>query len=110
MSNEPSSFGEFWPHYLRAHPDRRTRATHYCGTVIGVMLLICFAAGGGWWALVAAPVAGYAPAWFAHAVFAHNRPATFGHPLWSLLGDFRMLYLAATGRLGPELARAGVER
>jgi hypothetical protein len=108
MSDDLASFGEFWPHYLRAHPDPRTRATHYAGTSLGVLLFLCFLAGGGWWALVAAPIAGYAPAWIAHAVFARNRPATFDHPLWSLMADFRMLYLAATGRLRPELTRAGV--
>ena len=108
VTSPPRSFGDFWPEYLAAHADPRTRATHYCSTALGVTLLLCFAAGGGWWALVAAPVAGYAPAWAAHALFERNRPATFRHPLWSFAGDFRMAFLAATGRLRAELDRAGV--
>ena len=103
-----ASFGDFWPTYLRAHADPRTRRVHYCGTAIGVGLLLCFIAGGGWWALIAAPIAGYAPAWTAHALFEHNKPATFTHPLWSFAADFRMAFLAATGRLRAELDRAGV--
>lgn len=108
MSDDPRNFEEFWPHYLRAHPDPRTRAAHYGGTSLALLLFLCFIAGGGWWALVATPIAGYAPAWLAHAVIARNRPATFGHPLWSLMGDFRMLYLAARRRLRPHLVRAGI--
>jgi hypothetical protein len=108
MTDEPASFTEFWPIYLAAHMRFATRAVHYCGTVLGVLILICFVAGGGWWALIAAPVAGYGPAWAAHLLIEHNRPATFRHPVWSFIGDFRMLYFAATGRLGGEYARAGL--
>jgi hypothetical protein len=108
MTEQPTSFAAFWPHYLAAHADRRTRAVHYCGTALGCLLVLCFAAGGGVWALVAAPVAGYGPAWAAHAFVERNRPATFSHPLWSIAADFRMLYLAATGRLRAELVREGL--
>jgi hypothetical protein len=101
-------FGDFWPTYLRAHANPKTRAVHYCGTTLGVAVFLCFVAGGGWWALIAAPIAGYGPAWAAHAIFERNRPATFSHPLWSFAADFRMLFLAATGRLRAELDRAGV--
>ena len=63
-------------------------------------------AGQDWRWLVAAPVVGYACAWFGHVVFEHNRPQTFGHPVWSLFSDFRMLFLFCSGRLGGELRRA----
>jgi hypothetical protein len=106
MADRLSSFAEFWPHYLRAHSDPRTRAAHYLGTSAGVLLFLAFLATGAWPLLAAVPVAGYGFAWFAHGVFERNRPATFGHPLWSFAGDFYVLYCWATGRLAAELERA----
>jgi hypothetical protein len=108
MSENPADFAAFWPQYLAAHADTRTRVLHYCGTGVALVLLGCFLAGVGWWLLPAALVAGYAPAWAGHAVFERNRPATFSHPLWSFCGDFRMLWLAVTGGLTAELERAGL--
>jgi hypothetical protein len=106
MAASPTSFAEFWPQYLRAHLDPRTRALHYLGSSIVLVLLLAFVASGDWRCLVAVPITGYAFAWGAHFLVEHNRPTTFGHPLWSVVGDFYMLYLWATGRIAPEIARA----
>ena len=94
------TYAEFWPRYLKAHSDPRTKALHFLGTGAAVVLLIVFAITGSWYVLVAAPVVGYACAWTGHAVFEHNKPETFGHPFWSLYSDFRMLALFLAGRLG----------
>jgi hypothetical protein len=37
-------------------------------------------------------------AWFSHFVIEKNNTASFGHPLWSLRGDVRMLATMWRGR------------
>ena len=102
------SYPEFWRRYLAAHRDPRTRALHYVGSLFGLAALVMAGITRDWRWLVAAPLVGYALAWFGHLAFEHNRPETFGHPGWSLLSDMRMLGLFVSGRLGRELARAGM--
>ncbi|GAA4643031.1 DUF962 domain-containing protein [Pontixanthobacter gangjinensis] len=107
-----TSFSTFWPFYLREHSKPRTRALHYVGTSL-VVLIAGFAvwAGittGNWWWLAGMPLAGYFFAWLAHFTVEKNRPATFTYPLWSLAADFKMWWLWLTRRLGPELEKAGV--
>ena len=103
-----SSFAEFWPFYLREHSKPRTRAIHYSGTSLVVLIAAAALLSGSWWLLAAMPVAGYGFAWASHAAVERNRPATFTHPLWSLRADFRMWWLWLTRRLEPELRAAGV--
>ena len=45
------------------------------------------------------PLAGYGFAWIGHYFFERNRPATFSHPIYSLLCDFRMYWDVWRGRL-----------
>jgi len=49
------------------------------------------------------PLAGYSWAWAGHAFFEKNKPATFTYPLWSLMGDFHMFWLAITGQIQTQL-------
>jgi hypothetical protein len=104
------TYAEFWPRYLGAHRDPRTRALHYLGTLGAAASLGLALATRDWRWLVAAPVLGYGPAWLGHLAFERNRPETFAHPVWSLASDIRMVGLFVTGRLASELRRAGIER
>jgi hypothetical protein len=104
QAKEPTSFEEFWPRYLAAHSDPRTRMMHVIGTAVGLgCAALSISTREPLWA-IAALVAAYGAAWLAHAIFERNTPATFSYPLWSVRGDLRMLKLALTGRLDQEAA------
>jgi hypothetical protein len=102
------SFDTFWLFYLREHSRPQTRALHYAGTALMLLLALASVLTGTWWLLALLPVAGYGFAWTAHFAVERNRPATFTYPLWSLAADFRMFFLWVSGRLAAELRRAGV--
>jgi hypothetical protein len=110
MGDRIGTYREFWPHYLAAHRKPRTRLAHFIGTGLGLALLLASIATRNPWLILAALVVGYAFAWFGHFAFEGNRPATFGHPLWSFFSDFRMLGLWLAGRLDEELRRNGIGR
>lgn len=108
MSERYATFAEFWPFYLREHALPVTRGLHYVGTALVFAVAVFALATGRWWFLLAMPLCGYFFAWLAHFTVEKNRPATFTYPAWSLAADFRMFGLWLTGRLGPELEKAGV--
>ena len=105
MTWRPASFDEFWPYYVSEHRRPATRALHFLGTSLVLATLGAAALVSPWW-LLAAPFAGYGPAWIGHLFVEKNRPATFTYPLWSLRADFRMFGLTLRGRMGPEVERA----
>src|SRR6266496_3071713 len=98
------SFEDFWPYYVRAHSRGRTRVLHAIGSIAAVVMLgISFAIS--LWFLIAVPLIGYAFAWYAHFFVEKNKPATFGHPFYSLAADYRMLFLMMTGKMNAEVAK-----
>lgn len=101
------SFHEFWPYYVRQHSRPRTRLLHATGSVLAVVVFgAAFATS--LWLLLAVPIVGYAFAWYAHFFVEHNKPATFGHPFYSLIADYRMLFLMMAGRMDDEVAKYAV--
>jgi hypothetical protein len=94
-----TSFAEFWPYYLSEHSKPITRVLHYLGTVIAIAFLITLIAKGFWWLFPLAFLPGYVCAWIGHFFFEKNRPATFTYPLWSFMGDWKMLAMMLSGRL-----------
>lgn len=100
MGRRFASFSEFYPYYLSEHAHPNCRRLHFIGTLLVLTIAIYSVFSGRLRLLWLLPVAGYGCAWLGHAVFEKNRPATFSHPFYSLLGDFVMFGQMLTGRLG----------
>ena len=100
----------FWPFYLQEHNERRNRRVHVVGTTLALALLVAAIALQFWWLLLAGFVAGYAFAWFGHAVFQKNRPATFSYPIKSFASDWRLWAVTLAGRADAEYEKHGIEQ
>ena len=96
------TYEEFWSHYLDEHSRAGTKWLHAAGTVSGVALAIFFAATGRWLLVPVGLVPGYGLSWIGHYFVERNTPATFGHPVWSMLSDFKMVALTLAWRLRGE--------
>lgn len=94
-----SSFAEFYPFYLGEHQDRTCRRLHFVGSSVALVCLILLIFTGNLWWLLGAAVSGYAFAWVGHFGFEKNRPATFRHPFYSLMGDWVMYRDIWTGKI-----------
>ena len=105
-----NSFTDFWPHYLSEHGKPATRALHAVGTIVAIGLLVFLIALGKWWLFPLAFVPGYGLAWTGHFFIEKNRPATFTHPLWSFMGDWKMLALMIGGKINDEVSRIHNDR
>lgn len=106
-SSRFKTFSDFYPYYLQEHADPRCRALHYIGTLLSIFALsLAFFIHPLW--LVAVPLSGYGFAWAAHGFIEKNKPATFTYPLWSLRGDYKMLWSWMTGKLPAQLRAAGI--
>jgi hypothetical protein len=92
------SFAEFWPFYVAEHSRPGTRLLHLIGTTAGITLIIYFVATGRWWLFPLGLIPGYGCAWLAHFLIEKNKPATFKYPLWSFMGDYKMIAWMLMGR------------
>jgi hypothetical protein len=96
---EFKTFSEFWPFYLREHSKPATRLLHAIGTLTAVLAMVSLMAIGRWWLLPLALIPGYVFAWLGHFFVEKNQPGTFKYPLWSFIGDWKLLGLVLTRRL-----------
>jgi hypothetical protein len=101
---EIRNFADFWPFYVRAHSRARTRLLHAIGSILA-LALVALSFTFSLWLLIAVPLVGYAFAWYAHFFIEHNKPATFGHPFYSLAADYRMLFLMMAGKMDGEVVK-----
>jgi hypothetical protein len=85
------SFAEFWPYYVSEHSRPATRWLHLLGTTAAIAWIVYFIASGRWWLFPLALIPGYGCAWLAHFLIERNKPATFKYPLWSFMGDYKMI-------------------
>ena len=94
-----ASFAEFYPFYLSEHSDRTRRRLHFSGSTLALLCLVALIVTGNPWWLLAALLCGYGFAWIGHFVFEKNQPASFKQPLYSLMGDWKMFWQIATGKI-----------
>jgi hypothetical protein len=102
---EYNSFAEFWPHYVREHSQPRTRLLHLVGTTIALACVVFFVVTARWYLIPLALIPGYGAAWIGHFFLEKNKPATFQYPLWSFMGDYKMIWMMLTGRMRGEVER-----
>lgn len=95
---EFASYREFFPYYVAMHSKPLTRKLHFGGTVVGAVFALIGVLTRRPKMLLLFPLSGYATAWPAHWFVEKNNPATFGHPLWSVRGDFEMVRYMLSGR------------
>jgi hypothetical protein len=93
------TFGDFYSFYLSEHRHRTSRRLHFVGTSIALAVVVAAIVLRVWWLAPLALIPGYLLAWIGHFFFEHNRPATFKHPLLSLMGDLRLWWEICRGRL-----------
>jgi len=98
-----ADYEEFFTFYLHEHSHPSNRMMHAAGTLLGLATVIVPIAMGHPGYVLLWPVVAYGFAWIGHFLIEGNKPATFGHPLWSFISDFRMLGLMLTGKLQARL-------
>ena len=97
--NQFDSFAEFYPYYLSEHANARCRQLPFVGSWLVLSIILLSIVTSNWTLLWFIPIVGYGFAWLGHFFFEKNRPATFRHPFYSLLGDWVMFKDILTGKI-----------
>lgn len=98
------TFREFWPHYLRAHRQPRTRVAHYVATIVAFSAIAAAIHYGMPLIALGAIAVSYAIALASHSIFERNKSLVFVNPAWGALADLKMCWLTLTGGLAADLA------
>jgi hypothetical protein len=110
-SSQPKEdFERFWHLYLRDHAQPLTRRLHVIGISIALAGIVAglFVDDHGVTAIASILIAA-TMLWAAHRFVEHNRPTGLkGRFDWALRCGARMYWLELTGRLKPELEKAGI--
>jgi len=92
MSEKYSNVSEFYPFYLSQHSNITCRRLHWAGSFISIQVMLFSLASGHINLLIAVPFLGYGFAWVGHFFYEKNKPATFKHPVYSIMCDFKMFW------------------
>jgi hypothetical protein len=104
--NELKTFSDFWPYYVAEHSKPVNRILHLIGSLTGLACLVFFIATGRWYLFPLAFIPGYGMAWVGHFLIEKNKPATFKYPLWSFMGDWKMVAMILTGKMSHEVEKS----
>ena len=104
-----SKFEAFWVSYLWAHSRPATRVCHYIATLWGVTVGLYGLFTLQWPYLLAGILGGYVIAVGSHYIFEGRAPLVARSAWMGAVSDFRMIWLAATGRLEAEFKKYGLE-
>lgn len=96
---EFSSFHQFYQYYLSEHSSPLNRRLHFAGCIIVLIIILTAFLSRNLSLLLLAPLFGYGLAWSGHYFVEKNKPATFKHPLWSLMSDWLMFKDIMTGKI-----------
>jgi hypothetical protein len=99
MAQSFNSFSDFYPYYLEEHSNPVCRRLHFVGSALVLTVIATVLFTQMWVLLWLCPLIGYGFAWVGHFFYEHNRPATFKHPFYSLMGDWVMFKDILVGKI-----------
>lgn len=98
-------YENFWGFYVLEHRKKATRIWHFIGTSGVFMFILLALILQNALYILGAPIFAYGMAWVSHFFIEGNKPATFGHPFWSLRADFRMYRYILLGKMNQEVKK-----